>query len=176
VISSVLLNFNKTIFSVGNFQLKFKIMNFWTPDKLALHWSRFYLFWAVDDEVTARIERALVELSQIAVVEVVQQTVARLEHDRNLADGHLLVKDGLFARFRAVLDDLFGDVYAQRRCVGQISEARLVRRELFVPGVILLPVCWLRQVHLLEFQVVARLERFIVKIKCLNNLSSLKLN
>lgn len=49
------------------------------------------LFWSVDDEVTAGIEGALVQLCQISIRHSVEKTVSWTEHDWDLADESFLM-------------------------------------------------------------------------------------
>ena len=75
-----------------------------------------HLLRAVDDEVAAGVERALVELGEVAVIEAVEDAVRRPQHDRDFADERLLVLrlDRVFA---VRPDHRLRDVDVQRRRV-----------------------------------------------------------
>ncbi len=55
-----------------------------------------HLLGAVDDEVAARVQGTLVELGQVAIGQLAEQAVEGFQHDRDLADWHLLQKEVCF--------------------------------------------------------------------------------
>lgn len=50
-----------------------------------------YLLGAVDDEITPRVQRTLIELTQVSVRQATEQAVGGAKHDGNFTDEGLLV-------------------------------------------------------------------------------------
>lgn len=75
-------------------------------------WNLPDLLGAIDDEVAARVERTLVELTQVTIRQAAQQAVGGAEHDGNFADEGFLVLRLLL--LLSLLYDGLGDVDVQR--------------------------------------------------------------
>lgn len=52
---------------------------------------KVYLLRAIDDEITSRVERTLVKLTEVSVCQATQQAIGRAKHDGNFTNEGFLV-------------------------------------------------------------------------------------
>lgn len=71
--------------------------------------SNQHFLWAVNDEVSAGIQRTLVQFCEITIRQSVQQTIRGAKHDGNLANERLLML--CFHRILAFLDHCLRNVH-----------------------------------------------------------------
>lgn len=108
---------------------------------------------SVDNKITARIQRALVQLSQITIQKSRKQAIFRPQHNRNLSNKSLLMRrhNLLLFTFVNALVNGFCDIDIKWSRVSQIAKPRLVWHH-GRGRTVFLPVGGFWQVDLLEFQ------------------------
>ena len=115
--------------------------------------SNQYLLRAIDNKVSSRIKRTLVQFSQISVRQSWQQTVRRSQHDWNLANECLLMSSLL--GILSISVDCLNDVNIKGSRVCQVSESGFIRHH-WRGSTILFPMSGFRHVNLFKLQDITR--------------------